>query len=99
MRVASGPRASFIEAADILGMMPGTRGGGGAMETMAKDKESQERRSDQTMMSLALMMAVGILGIFFYASQFGNLKQFASIAGVGIVMAGASALTFHFPLA
>jgi hypothetical protein len=60
---------------------------------MAGESEDTKRRSDRTMLFLALVMAAGLLGILIYATNFGSMQQFSAIASVAIVMAGAAAVT------
>ena len=57
-----------------------------------RERQDKERQSDRTMRLLAVMMAAGLLGILVYATQFLKQGQVTSVAGLGIMMAGASAV-------
>jgi hypothetical protein len=59
---------------------------------MAEKKSDKEQQSERTMRLLAVVMGAGLLGILVNAAQFWNQGQFASVTGLSIVMAGASAV-------
>lgn len=59
---------------------------------MAAEEPGQEQRSERTMRLLAVVMGGGLLGILVYSAQFWKQGQVASVAGLGIMMAGASAV-------
>lgn len=57
-----------------------------------EDKKNDKLRSESALQSIAIMIAIGCAGIFLFAGQSKSFGQYCSVAGVGIMIAGAALL-------